>query len=613
MLLKLLPVLIALNGVSSCDRTRRAGSEDVAYRRNLVALEARVDELAAAVGTNREARAQNAFLNARLAYKRVEHYAEHYYPATARLINGPAIAEIADDDPTKTVKPPEGFQVVEALLFPEITRDTAMLRVEVAVLRANVTKLITFAAVTPLTRENSLDAARYQLLRIGSLGISGFDSPIARASMREAAASVRAVGITVLAAGGDDVSPTLRKAVSLAFDNAARVLAGSPDFDSFDRLGFIRDQLMPLHRGVELVSKAADLELEASPRAWRTAAATPYDANAFDVSFFSPQRAADSPLVVSLGESLFHDPLLGNGRSCASCHDPERAFSDGRRKAVALAGGVVERNTPTIINAGLQAGSFYDLRTAYLEDQVADVLQSPLEMNTTLAAAAARLETSGLYEDRFAAAFDRESSTIGTREVQSAVAAYMRSLVALNARFDQYLRGSDAALSAAERRGFNTFMGKGKCGTCHFSPLFSGAVPPVYNDVDVEVLGVPERYDTTGARIDPDEGRYRVYRNPLHRFAFRTPTLRNSAVTAPYMHNGAFETLEEVVDFYNRGGGAGIGIKLENQTLPPEPLNLTPREQQELIAFLHALTDTAYASSGAAGSLAVHGSTPRRH
>ena len=124
-------------------------------------------------------------------------------------------------------------------------------------------------------------------------------------------------------------------------------------------------------------------------------------------------------------------------------------------------------------------------------------------------------------------------------------------------------------------------------------PLFNGTVPPAFEETESEVIGVPERFDTAGATLDPDEGRFLATGIGIDRFAFRTPTLRNVALTAPYMHNGAFRTLEDVVEFYDRGGGAGIGIDLPGQTLSPEPLHLTAEEKADLISFLKSLTDTA--------------------
>jgi cytochrome c peroxidase len=139
-------------------------------------------------------------------------------------------------------------------------------------------------------------------------------------------------------------------------------------------------------------------------------------------------------------------------------------------------------------------------------------------------------------------------------------------------------------------------MGKAACGTCHFAPTFGGTVPVEYRESESEVLGVPAFPDTVDATLDEDPGRINSgkIRDELPHFAFsfKTTTVRNVALTAPYMHNGVYDSLEQVLDFYNRGGGAGIGIELEHQTLPDSPLNLTQSEQKDIIAFLESLTDT---------------------
>jgi cytochrome c peroxidase len=155
------------------------------------------------------------------------------------------------------------------------------------------------------------------------------------------------------------------------------------------------------------------------------------------------------------------------------------------------------------------------------------------------------------------------------------------------------MRGEKAAMNDTETRGFNLFMGKGKCGTCHFVPLFSGVNPPTFTKIDAEIIGVPATNDTLNARLDTDWGKYLTHKIPLHKNAFKTPTLRNIALTAPYMHNGVFKTLEDVIDFYDRGGGAGLGLELENQTLPAEKLNLSKWEKEAIISFLETLTDTS--------------------
>ncbi|HVF97132.1 MAG TPA: hypothetical protein VM871_07420, partial [Flavisolibacter sp.] len=160
-------------------------------------------------------------------------------------------------------------------------------------------------------------------------------------------------------------------------------------------------------------------------------------------------------------------------------------------------------------------------------------------------------------------------------------------------RFDQYMRGNKTTLTVDERAGFNLFAGKAACATCHFIPLFNGLTPPQFDDTESEVLGVPA--NKKQKKLDNDLGKYNFANASVHKYSFKTPTLRNVALTAPYMHNGVFKTLEEVVNFYDKGGGAGLGIAPPNQTLSTERLNLSSKERKQIVSFLKALTDTTAA------------------
>jgi cytochrome c peroxidase len=148
-------------------------------------------------------------------------------------------------------------------------------------------------------------------------------------------------------------------------------------------------------------------------------------------------------------------------------------------------------------------------------------------------------------------------------------------------------------MTDAERRGMTVFLGRAKCGTCHLMPLFSGLTPPFYRMTESEIIGVPATADLDHPKLDPDVGRANVEDNPLNRFAFKVTSLRNVAVTAPYMHNGVSRTLDEVVEFYDRGGGVDIGLTLPYQSLPTTPLELTAAEKKDLVAFLGALTEAS--------------------
>ena len=147
-------------------------------------------------------------------------------------------------------------------------------------------------------------------------------------------------------------------------------------------------------------------------------------------------------------------------------------------------------------------------------------------------------------------------------------------------------------MNEQEKRGFNLFMGKAKCATCHFLPLFNGLVPPEFTETESEILGTPATKDTLQPVLDKDKGKINFTKSAVHEFAFKTPSLRNIELTSPYMHNGVFDTLEEVMDFYNKGGGSGLKIAPTYQTLPSDKLNLSKKEISDIIAFMKTLTDT---------------------
>ncbi|MEP7000232.1 MAG: cytochrome c peroxidase, partial [bacterium] len=376
-------------------------------------------------------------------------------------------------------------------------------------------------------------------------------------------------------------------------------LVAHDDFATFNRLAFITAYAEPAARAVDALRRAANVLPVRIPRAWRADAAWVYAANAFDTRAYAPSGTPiPSRDIVGLGARLFVDPALsGNGRrSCASCHQPAQDFADGMATAASIerSGPRVTRNTPTLINAALQPTQFADERSVTLEDQALEVLRSPAEMGSSVDKAVATLRGRAGYDVLFANAFGGQaSSAITPIRVRQALAAYVRSLVALDSRFDRAVRGDTITMSAQERQGFTLFMGKAACGTCHFAPLFSGNIPPHYMNSDVEVIGT-SRSAARFSVLDADSGRARIDHLPLHYRAFKTPSLRNVAQTAPYMHNGGFRTLDDVMRFYEGGGGRGAGAHIDNQTLSADSLHLTRPERKAVIAFLGALSDVMH-------------------
>ncbi|HYV99417.1 MAG TPA: cytochrome c peroxidase [Gemmatimonadaceae bacterium] len=538
-----------------------------------------------------------AFNRARVQYKRLEYLLEYTAPISAMELNGAAVPQVNLDEGRESIFPPTGFQVVEGLLYPTLpSAKVGALRTEIQNLRERVDRARDAVRENEGTDAKVFDALRIEIARICTLGIVGFDSPVRRASMSEARAAIDGVREALTFYQID-----LRKVAPAMADSLARVLRAADanlsegTFDSFDRLRFIALYANPLARAIAAVRDALKIPVPLEERFWRASAATLFQRDAFDVDAVRPLWAPrPTPPRVALGRQLFFDPILtGGGRTCATCHDPKHAFTDGLATSTRLTPGTRLRNTPTLINAGLQTSQFSDMRAPFLEDQVAIVVHSQAEMGSSLEAIVGRVKANPDYVKQFQAAFaGLPDAEITTRSIRMALAAYVRSLIALDSRADRAMNGNLAALTAEERRGFNLFTGKAACATCHFIPLTNGAMPPVYMETEQEVIGVPAAPVWQQAHVDDDSGRAGVTHASLHRFAFKPPTLRNVALTAPYMHNGVYRTLEEVVRFYNGGGGAGIGINLPNQTLGADGLRLTDAEQRALIMFMRALTDT---------------------
>jgi len=529
------------------------------------------------------------FVECRLHYKRVEAFTEYYLPTTSRLLNGPPFAEIETEE-NKSFEP-GGLQVIEELLYPDFdTSRRAELVHEVRKMNRELANCDALWPAFTLTDAHVFDALRLELFRLQTLGLSGFDTPLCHRAIPEAASGLRSLRGYLQ----PYLAPTpAARRLSTLLTRTEVYLRQHSDFDSFDQMAFLVGFANPLSTDLLAYQRGIGIAPFTELRALRGDAATLYDSAAFNPDYYAPDaNSYRSASRIALGKRLFFDPILsGNGsRSCASCHQPERAFTDGQPKSVALATGqTVARNAPTLLNAALQNAQFYDLRGVNLESQTRDVIENRDEMHGSLDEAVVRLRHRADYARQFRAAYPGKGERLDARHLQNALASYERSLLRLDSPFDRYVRGERTALTSQEISGFNLFMGKAKCGICHFAPLFNGTVPPDFTRTESEVIGVPVRPNAT--RIDTDLGRYALNRFEQWKYSFKTPTVRNIARTAPYMHNGAFNTLEEVVEFYDLGGGRGLGFDLPNQTLPKERLDLTKNEKKALVAFLNALTD----------------------
>lgn len=557
------------------------------FMQQITDLDSAVSRLQADIRAKHPPAIQESFERARIAYKRVEFISAYYSPETTRALNGPNIPEVDDD---LRVNEPQGFQVLEEMVFPEVATDAYPDMLHAAdVIRANVNRLRKISETNDLTDSHIFDAMRLEVFRVVSMGITGFDSPVAFHSLPEVAAALGSLQEQTAHYTANSRNTILRAQLDSTFNAAIGYVRKSTDFNAFDRLVFIRQYANPLSSRLLDAQKALGIPVFTDKRLLSPSARTLTDSGAFNADYFiNFEEQAMTTQRVALGKMLFFSPVLSikSGRTCATCHQPDRAFTDGEPKsfAVGFNGLRISRNAPTLLNASFQAAQFADSRVTFLEDQASDVIRNPDEMHGSLPDAVAALRKQDASRKLF-----EEAYTDGVTEsnLKNAIASYIRSLSSLDSRLDRHFRGSENALSIEEKAGFNLFMGKAKCATCHFFPLFNGTVPPAYLETESEVLGTPATAE--GKTVDPDVGKFVLTKREPHRYAFKTPTVRHVALTAPYMHNGVFRTLEEVVDFYDRGGGNGLGFNLDNQTLPFDKLNLTDPEKKALVAFMKIL------------------------
>ena len=278
---------------------------------------------------------------------------------------------------------------------------------------------------------------------------------------------------------------------------------------------------------------------------------------------------------IELGKLLYFDPRLSKDGTlaCAGCHNPYHGFADPAPTSKGVGFKLGGRNSPTVINRLFSSDQFWDGRAKDLEEQAHGPLTNPVEMAmASHDAVVGEVKKVDAYKPFFKAAYGSED--IDMKKIADAIASYERTVVSGNSPFDRYQAGDKDAMSASQVRGWALFQGKANCQTCHVS----------FNFTD-------EGYHNLGVGWDPakkelkDVGRFEVTKNPMDKGAFKTPTLRNIVETAPYMHDGSEATLRQVIELYDRGGNA-------NPNLSPKmkPLNLTPAEKDDLLAFLTALT-----------------------
>lgn len=534
--------------------------------------------------------ARRELKNCRLNYKKIEFFLEYFFKSTAHIYNAPPKYEI--EEPYMEYQEPIGMQVMEGLLFEKKPLDKKQELLQQAdAINSSARDLGALLYDFTANDKQLLESARLELIRMITLGITGFDAPFLKSGIAEAEISLTALQY-ILHPYLDAGSPGSGQ-LSAYLANAIRYLHLHTDFDSFDRMKFLTDYALPMQQQLSRLIRELKL-YQNTTTVLDYEADNIFDPRAIRLDAFPGAKNTMDTALVQLGKKLFFETgLSGNNTiSCATCHDPSKHFTDALPKSLAFDGhSHVQRNAASLLYAGYQYQQFWDGRAPSLEDQVKTVINNSTEMNGGTETIQRLLEEKPAYKKSLSTVFIKDTLSIQDK-VAVCIAAFVRSLHPRNSRFDKYIQGNNISLTQREIKGFNLFMGKAQCATCHFAPLFNGLTPPLYNLSELEVLGTTKTDNLLKPVADTDRGRFNVFPIVYYEKAFKTPTVRNVSATGPYMHNGAFKKLETVIEFYNKGGGNGLGLSINTQTLSSQPLHLTKDEISCITAFLHSLEDS---------------------
>lgn len=542
--------------------------------------------------------------HARRKLKALDIWLRYLEPIAYKKINGPLPVEWENEVFEKFEKPykREGAGLTLAELYidePDASKDSLL-----RLITLSSDALSTFRADSITRQLDSFDhfflCNRLFLLNLAALYTNGFECPDKKNIINELHHMLQDVKPIYLAYNKSfPHTPITPEYIGLYDRMTEYVKQQSPDYEQFDHYTFIKDYVNPLFG---LNQRLINLYGVVS-RSYNDYTLNNDCYSIFDKSLYTPQNTKGVYSLVSdkeilseiraTGKKLFYDPLLSgnNQRSCASCHKPKEFFTDTSAATSLQFDGKqrLPRNTPSLVNVVYNHLLMLDGKHLSLQAQGKDVITNPVEMGGNEKEVLEKVLSCKEYKTAFRRflKYIPEEKEISFSQIVSAITFYYKDFSDYYAPFDDAMN-KNIPIDAGAIRGFNLFMGKAQCGTCHYVPQFNG-VPPPYISSEFEVAGTPA--DKNYSRLSDDKGRYVI--NPAFETmrAYRTNTVRNMEHTAPYMHNGVFTTVDEVIDFYDGGGGAGRKLKIDNQTLASDSLKLTTNEKKDLISFIHSLNE----------------------
>lgn len=541
---------------------------------------------------------------ARLQLKNIDFWLRYFEPLAYKKINGPLPIEW-ENEVFEKFEPPykrEGAGLTVAELYLDekiISKDTLLLLIQ-----KSKTAVKTFEADS-ITRQLNVYhhfflANRLFLLNLAAVYTTGFECPDTNNIIPELQSMLNGTKKIYETYNQTFPATPLTKGYLDAYEKAIAFVNTQPaNFSSFDHYDFIKNHVNVLFAlNQEFINAYNVTSVNLNDYTLNN-----NNRSIFDKSLYDPQNTKGVYSLIEdektlseikhIGKLLFYDPILSgnNSRSCASCHKPTQYFTDTTQKTSFQYDNQqhLARNTPTLINSVYNHLLMLDGKHISLQAQGKDVMTNPAEMNSNEKELIKKVLSCKEYKDAFRKLLrlTPEEKEISLNHIVSAITYYDGSFSRFTAPFDDAMNNK-MQIGQEVKKGFNLFMSKAQCATCHFVPNFNGVKPP-YIGSEFEVIGTPE--DTSFTAISIDKGRYVI--NPASETlnAFRTGSIRNAQYTKPYMHNGVFNTLEEVIDFYDAGGGTGKKLKITNQTLSGDSLKLSTIEKKQLITFIHSLNE----------------------
>lgn len=542
--------------------------------------------------------------NARIKLKATDFWTRYLEPIAYRRMNGPLPVEWETEVFEKFEAPykREGTGLTQIALYLEEDNITKEHLIYLAQSALEATKTYEADSITNQLKahDHFYLCNRLYLLNLAAIYTTGFECPDTARIIPELLSMMTEVNGIYNSFNQSFANKALPNKYIALYNKAISFVEGqSKNYTEFDHFTFIKDYVNPLFiQNQKLLNQYKVFSRNLID----------YSLNKKEISIFNKEiyhgqntrgifhRVTDADAIQEidhLGKLLFYDPILSgnNKRSCASCHKPTEYFTDTSTATALQFNGVdfLDRNSPSLVNAEYNHLIMLDGKHISLQNQALDVMSNPLEMGCAKEEILDKVLSCKEYEKGFKKLlkYTPTEKEVTLEHITSALTFYYSKFSNNYAAFDDAMNNQQP-IAANVKQGFNLFMSKAQCATCHFVPQFNGVKPP-YVGSEFEVLGVPEDKDYTS--LSNDKGRHGVHKADEMVNAFRTGSIRNITHTKPYMHNGVFNTLEEVVAFYNEGGGAGHGLIVSNQTLASDSLGLSKTEQATLIKFMESLDE----------------------